>query len=262
MSPKKVLITGVYGLIGSTTYLSLRSQPDQYELYGLDLHRQLSERAPQDRVVDLPEDRFYQADLTDFDAIRQAVSGKAVVVHLAADPQGRNWESLLNNNLKGAYHVFEACKQTGVSRIVFASTYLVSQGYAEEEPYTSIVRGKFDAVPSSYTRLTTDHAARPRDLYAASKLFNESLAHVYQSDSLSCLGIRIGGVRNQPDGRGDVWVSLRDLVQLITCCINAPAALRHDVFYAMSHNRWAWVDIENARQKVGYAPQDSAEDYE
>ena len=262
MSAKKILITGVYGLIGSTTYLSLRNHPERYELYGLDIHRQMSERAPQDRVVDLSEQRFYQADLTDFDTIRKAVTGKDIVVHLAADPHGRSWESLLNNNLIGAYHMFEACKQAGVRRLVFASTYLVSQGFAEEEPYSSIVRGKFAAVPTTYTRLTPDQAARPRDLYSASKVFNESLAHVYQSDTFSCLGIRICGVRNQPDGRGDVWVSLRDLVQLITCCIDAPQEVRHEVFYALSNNRWGWVDIENARRKVGYAPQDSAEDYE
>ena len=42
----KVLITGVMGHIGSSTYLSLAEQPDRYDVYGLDRDRQLSHRVP------------------------------------------------------------------------------------------------------------------------------------------------------------------------------------------------------------------------
>lgn len=261
MAPTKVLITGVYGLIGSTTYRSLTQHPDRYEVYGHDRHRQASERVPQGRAIDVPLERFYECNLLDTAGIAAAVSGKDVVVHLAADPEGRSWDSLLHNNLIGAYNMFEACKQAGVKRIIIASTYLVSQGYVEEEPYHAIVRGRFEKVTGEIPVLTADMATRPRDLYAASKLWKEALAQVYQSDALSCLCIRIGGIRSDPGDRGDVWCSPRDLVQLITRCIDAPADIRFDIFYAMSNNRWRWVDIEHARQRVGYVPQDSAEDF-
>ncbi|MBM3264089.1 MAG: NAD(P)-dependent oxidoreductase [candidate division Zixibacteria bacterium] len=261
MIPTRVLVTGVYGLIRSTLYLSLKQHPDRYEVFGLDRHRRMSDRVPEGRQIEIPDDRFYACDLLDAAGIADAVAEKDVVVHLAGDPQGLGWESLLHNNLIGAYHTFEACKQAGVKRIVTASTYLVSQGYAEQEPYTSIVRGRLDAVTGEIPVLTADMATRPRDLYAATKIWKESLAQVYHSETFSCICIRIGGILDEPGPRGDVWCSPRDLVQLITRCIDAPTDIRFDIFYAMSDNRWRWVDIEHARRRVGYAPQDSAENF-
>ncbi|HCR17626.1 MAG TPA: NAD(P)-dependent oxidoreductase, partial [Candidatus Latescibacteria bacterium] len=35
MSPKKVLVTGVYGLIAGAIYRKLSKLPDQYEVYAL-----------------------------------------------------------------------------------------------------------------------------------------------------------------------------------------------------------------------------------
>ena len=34
-----------------------------------------------------------------------------------------------------------------------------------------------------------------------------------------------------------------------------------DVFYAVSNNERRWMDIEHAREVIGYMPQDRAEDY-
>lgn len=47
MPPKRILITGVTGLIGYATYTRLQHHPEQYEVYGLDLSRQLSDRVPE-----------------------------------------------------------------------------------------------------------------------------------------------------------------------------------------------------------------------
>ena len=48
---------------------------------------------------------------------------------------------------------------------------------------------------------------------------------------------------------------------MVERCIDAPDDLRFDIFYAVSNNRYRWVDIEHAREVVGYVPQDRAEDY-
>lgn len=55
-------------------------------------------------------------------------------------------------------------------------------------------------------------------------------------------------------------MSQRDIVQIIERCINANDSLRFEIFYGMSNNDLRWVDTENARRKVGYVPQDRAED--
>jgi hypothetical protein len=48
---------------------------------------------------------------------------------------------------------------------------------------------------------------------------------------------------------------------MVERCIGAPEALRFDIFYAVSNNRWSYRDVEHAREVVGYVPQDAAEDH-
>lgn len=124
----KVLITGIGGIVGSSVYLYLKQFPEQYDLYGLGRRRTLSERVEDDRQIDLPDEKFFVCDIADMEGVQRAVQGMDVVVHLAADPTGRLWESLLNANIIGAYNIFEASYQAGVERIVAASSIQVSYG--------------------------------------------------------------------------------------------------------------------------------------
>ena len=262
MPPKNVLITGVSGLVGSAAYLHLSQWPDRYALYGLGRRRALSERIFDQREIDLPAERFAVCDVADMAGVKRAVAGMDAVVHMAADPAGRGWDSLRDNNLIGAYNIFEACREAGVGRVVAASTIQVSQGDTEEEPYCTLVAG--DAVAEDLEKVSPQTPAQPRNLYAASKVWSESLARVYaHSHDMSCLCIRIGWVTGEDEprnGRGDIWCSQRDIAELIKCCIDAADDVRFDIFYGMSDNRRRWVDIENARRRVGYISRDRAED--
>jgi hypothetical protein len=53
----------------------------------------------------------------------------------------------------------------------------------------------------------------------------------------------------------DAWVSRRDLNQLVEKCID-DETLQWAVFNGLSDNRFKRLDISDARQLVGYAPQD------
>ena len=265
MSARKVLITGATGLIGHTAYLHLSANRDKYEVYGLDRSRQLSERVPKDRTLEIPGDQFFECDLGNFDAVLKAVTGMDTVVHMAADASGGEWDSVLNNNIIGAYNMFEACRQAGVKRLIAASTIQVSTGYREREPYRAIGEGRFEEVPKDFPVVTADMPAEPRNLYASSKVWSESLARTYaHTHDMSCIIIRPGWVVAEdkpPQPGGDnIWCSQRDIAQLIECCIDAGDDVRFDIFWAMSDNKWRWVDIEHARRRVGYIPRDSAED--
>jgi len=118
MTSKKVLITGISGIVGSSAYLHLKQYPEKYDLYGLGRRRALSERVSDDRQIDLPDEKFFLCDIADMEGVQRAVEGMDAVVHMAADPRGRIWESLLRNNIVGAYNVFEASLQAGVKRVV------------------------------------------------------------------------------------------------------------------------------------------------
>jgi nucleoside-diphosphate-sugar epimerase len=265
MSAIKVLVTGVYGLIGNLVYTHLTRFPDAYKVYGSARRYQHSDRLRDEQVVDVPEKRFYLADLTDYNSIQRAVQGMDVVVHMAADASGtKGWESLHSNNVIGAYHVFEACRLAGVKRLLYASTIQVNYGYQLDEPYSAIWQGQVEDVPAQIPLVTAIMPDRPLNLYSASKIWGEALAHIYAyRHGLSCIVLRIGWVLGDDRPRqnwmhGD-WCSQRDIVQLVRRCIDAPESLRYDIFYGVSDNRYRFVDIEHARQVVGYVPQDRAE---
>jgi NAD+ dependent glucose-6-phosphate dehydrogenase len=266
MSVKKVLITGVYGLIAGAVYKRLCAQSESYETYGLARRRHPSVRVPTEWDVDVPEERFIQSDLSNLEQVTEAVQGMDVVVHMAAEPDPwAEWDKILASNIVGAYHVFGACRLAGVKRVVYASSVMVSWGYRDVEPYKAITETRYDDITAPVPIVTHEWPTRPCDLYASSKVFGEALAHTYaHRHGLSCLCLRIGSVvaEDRPISTDllAVWCSQRDIVQLVERCIQAPDSLRHGVFYGVSDNRWRWVDIEHARQVLGYAPQDRSED--
>lgn len=267
MPARKVLITGAYGLIGNVAYRHLREHADRYDPYGMGRRKRASDRIREERLCEIPDDRFRIADMADAAAVRRAVEGMETVVHMAADPSGGGgWESVRDSNVAGSYHLFEACREAGVKRVIYASSIMVSFGYGDEPPYDAIFRKRPQDVPEEIPPITHTMPNRPTTLYAASKIWGEALARVTADrHGLSCICLRIGWVlgddRPRPDRLGGDWCSQRDIARLIRLCIDAPEDLRFDIFYGTSDNRYRFVDIEHAREVVGYIPQDRAEDH-
>jgi len=264
----KVLITGAYGLIGNLVYARLAEQPGSYEAYGLARTMGPSARAESINLYAIPAGRLHLADVSDFGAVQRAVEGMRVVVHLAADPDGRaGWESVLKNNIIGAHTIFEACRLAGVKRVIYASTNQVVFGYTADERYKALFakplgESASEALPPLDHTLPT----RPLNAYACSKVFGEALAYMYAyTHGLSCICLRIGWVvpgDRVPHPRAQrLWCSQRDIVQLVERCIHASDSLRFDVFFGQSDNRHNLVDIQHAKDVLGYSPQDRAEDH-
>lgn len=84
------------------------------------------------------EVELVEADLRDAEAVSAAVAGCDTVFHLAAQTiVGVARESPLDTfetNVRGAWHVFEACRGQGVERVVFASSDK-AYGASPELPY-------------------------------------------------------------------------------------------------------------------------------
>ena len=55
------------------------------------------------------------------------------------------------------------------------------------------------------------------------------------------------------------WCSPRDLTQLLVKCLRSD--LNFGLFFGISNNTQRRWDLENARQLLGYEPQDNAADY-
>lgn len=268
MSVKKVLVTGVYGLIGGEVYQRLHAQPDRYQVFGLARRRYPSDRSSQTRNLDIPDDRFFLSDMGDLDTMVGAMQSIDTVVHMAADPrQDAPWDSILKSNIIGTKNVYEAAFICGVRRVVYASSVMVSWGYFDDEPYKSIFEGRYeDLTPEAIPIVQHTWPTRPTADYPASKVWGEGMGWYYaHRKGLSVICLRIGWVNDvdYPHTHGWAqagWCSKRDIAQLVEKSIEAPENLRFDIFYGVSNNKWNWVDIEHARQIIGYSPQDRGED--
>jgi uronate dehydrogenase len=267
LCPTKVLVTGAFGLIGGAVYRHLHAQSDRYDVYALSRRRASSQRRREQQPLDIPDEKLHLADLTDVDALRRAAVGMEVVVHMAAAAdENAGLESVLASNVIGAYHVFEASRQAGVKRLVFASSVMANWGYQYDEPYKAIKECRFEDVPDEIPIVTHLDPVRPTELYSASKVWGESLAQVYaDAHGLSCICLRIGWVNGadrpyRPE-LAAVWCSQRDIADLVERCVNAAEDLRFDIFYGVSNNRHRWVDIDHPRHMLGWVPRDCAEDF-
>jgi uronate dehydrogenase len=264
MFPKKILITGAYGLIGNLLYGHLAQNPQAYDIFGLDRQSHPSRRLPPSKTHVIPDQKFFLGDISDLATVQQVLEGVHTLVHLAADPDGKEWQSVLTNNIVGAYNIFDASRLAGVQRVIYASTNQVIFGYMREDPYRVYLMGDSTEIsPEGFPPIDHTRPLRPLNQYTCSKIFGESLAYMYsQVHGLSCICLRIGWVidSDYPPTRWGrtVWCSHRDIVQLLERCINAPESLRFDIFFGHSDNRYNLADIQHARDVLGYAPQDGA----
>jgi nucleoside-diphosphate-sugar epimerase len=191
-----------------------------------------------------------------------------------ADPAS-TFESVVQNNVIGTRNVYEAARQAGVSQVIFASTNHAVSGW------------EIECGPSLYTlddpRTIDEHAEiRPDSPYGWSKAAGEGLGrHYVDLHGLRVHVLRIGWVL---DAAGDadpltqdvlgetqpvlgerdlqrrlraIWLSHRDCVHLVDCCLRADH-IRFGIYYGVSNNPRLFYDLANARRDLGYAPQDSA----
>ncbi len=249
MAGKKVLITGMSGLIGGALRARLEGN---YELSALNRR-------------DVPGVTCHRADIGELEAILPAFQGIDVVVHLAASVEtGAPFATMLHHNVVGTYNVFEAARRGGVTRVVYASSGATVANWEREMPYNALAEGRYEEVADGWRQLTHESPLRPTGLYGCSKVWGEALArHFADTTPLSILCLRIGRVteadRPTTPREFSVWCSQRDVARLLEACIEAPETLKFDIFYGVSDNRWSYRDMEHVRDVLGFVPEDRAE---
>jgi len=140
---RRILITGLSGLIGS----ALRKHVEgKYAL------RALNRRA-------VPGVETHQADLGDLAAIQPAFRDVDTVVHLAAAAGDKHAaDVLMRSNVVGAFNVFEAARNAGVKRVIFASSGATVSGWERDPPLSHLVAGRY----AEAGKVTPGCTARPR----------------------------------------------------------------------------------------------------
>ena len=229
----KILLTGVSGGVGTMI------RPMLLEAYREILLTDRTEPA------DLQAgERFVAADLADFNAMRELMTGIDAVVHLGGHSIEGEWDEILQSNIIGLYNTYEAARLAGVSRIVFATSNHAVGFYPRSQTIDNTVPPK------------------PDSRYGVSKVFGEALGSLYSNKhGMRVTDIRIGNVGYEPldKRRLSIWLHPEDLVQLIRIGLEHPD-IEHETVYGMSDNKRAWWDNSRAAE-LGYKPKHKSEDF-
>ena len=233
---RHILVTGAAGNIGS--YFAEHAH-DRYEL-------RLMVLPSDDATAIQPFGEVVTGDLLDLDRMKELCTDIDTVVHLAANPDpSATWDSLLQDNIIGTYNVMVAAKATGCRRLIYASSIHAVSGYLPD------------------VQVKTSEPVNPGDLYGVTKCFGEAMGrYMAEQEGLSVIALRIGAFQPHESALGeqgvamlDAWVSQRDLHQLIERCIDVEN-IKFAIFHGLSNNRFKRLDISDAREIVGYDPQD------
>jgi uronate dehydrogenase len=228
---KTVLITGAGGGVGT----HLRQQlAGKYALRLSDIRR----------LKPGAGETFVQADIANLKDMLRATKGVDAFVHLGGYSVEGAWKDILNANIIGCYNAFEAARHNGVKRILFATSNHAVGFYRRDQ--------------------VIDHRVyvKPDSRYGVSKVFGEALGSLYaEKYGMEVFCMRIGNVGTAPidKRRLSIWISPRDIAQLVTIGIEHPD-IRFEIVYGVSNNRRSWYDNSNAL-RLGYRPVDDSEAY-
>lgn len=238
MNKRKVLLTGGGGRIGPHVLPALGER--------FDLRNYNLEPIPGDPDTVI-------GDLQDLDVLKGAMQGVEAVIHLAATSDEASFvEKLVPNNVVGLYNTFEAARQAGVKRLVFASTCQTMSAYRGQQEQT----------------LTTTDPPRPGTLYGATKVLGEVMGRwFHDKHQIEFVGIRIGWflpydaprLRDPKRGARNLWLSPRDAASLFIRAVE-----KENVGYALVYGTSKTVteqfSLREGRELLDWEPADDVAD--
>lgn len=227
---ERLLLTGAAGGLGRV----LRPKLREYAR-----HVRVSDRA--DCGAAQAGEEVVTADLADPAAVHRLLAGVDAVLQFGGVSLEAPFAELVPANVTGLYNVYEAARQHGVRRIVYASTSHVVGFYRQSEV------------------IGTDVPLRPDCLYAVTKCFGEALSRYYfDRFGIETVCLRIGSSFPEP-ANPRMLVSLLsydDLVELVRCALLTPR-VDHSIVYGVSDNAVRWWDNTRAAH-LGFHPKDSS----
>lgn len=231
---KRILLTGASGNLGRELREKLSGWVDVLRL------SDIAEMAPA-----RAGEEVQQCDLADFDAVKALVADCDGIIHLGGLSTENTFKNILSANIEGTYNIYEAARQHGIKRILFASSNHTI-GFHERE-----------------TLLDADSPMRPDSLYGVSKGFGELLARYYfDKFNIETANVRIGSCFEKPLDRRMLatWLSIDDLVEL-TKRVFEVDRLGCPIIYGVSDNKEVWWDNRKVSY-LGWKPTDSSARFE
>lgn len=187
-----ILVTGGAGFIGFSVAKELLKRGDEVIIVD-NLNDYYDVKLKKDRLALINDKiKFYKIDISDFESMKKVFSENRIdkVCHLAAQAGVRysieNPFAYEKTNNIGTLNILELMKDFNVKDLVYASSSSVYGGN-EKTPFS-----------------VEDNVDKPISLYAATKKYNELMAHVYHKlYGINCFGLRFFTVYG-PWGRPDM----------------------------------------------------------
>lgn len=228
---KKLVLTGAAGRLGSYLREPLSRMCDEFVSTDI---------APAIGTL-YPGERYVKADLAQMEQIKPVLEGADMVVHFGAIVDEAPFEEMWGPNFVGSYNIWEAARQHGVRRVIYASSIHAVGMHLKSH------------------RIGIDAAHAPDGFYGLAKCFSEDLGRMYWDKcGLESVHLRILSCAQVTSPRAlGSWLSYDDLIQLVSRAIDTPTT-GFAIVYGVSNNDRAPVDNSGAGF-LGYRPRDNAE---
>ena len=206
----KILLTGAAGGLGKELRKRLNNFRDTKRLSDIS---DLGQAQANEEIV--------YCDLSDFDSVLALLDGVDEIIHLGGVSIEDTFANILSANLIGTYNIYEAARQKGITRILFASTNHTI-GFHDRE-----------------TLLDASSELRPDSIYGVSKGYGELMArYYYDKFNIESACVRIGSSFEKPLDRRmmDTWLSFEDLTSLVKRIFEVDR-LGYAIIYGVANNR-------------------------
>lgn len=206
-------------------------------------------------------------DVEDEAALTAAFEDQDIVVHLAGNPSPEaEWASVLSANIDGTYNVYEAALETGVERVVFASTNHIHQMHNIGDP------DRPETLREDPTTVRPDAPHRPDSYYGVSKVAGEALGNYYaMKTGLDVVHLRIGWLLTAEELRDRqteeaavaryaraMWLSPADCADGVRSAVEASLERNPVAVNLISANHDRYLSITETQRQLGYAPVDNS----
>lgn len=248
-----VLITGAAGRVGRNLSRLLEEQK-RYRLRLTDIAEGTIDGRPVEKL-----------DLMDFEKVIQNVQAVDAIVHcaIASYPSTatdanevtlRDYHNrMLEVNIKGTYHLYEAARINRIPRVVYISSLTVALGHG------------------CNSDLREDLSPKPENLYACTKLFGENLAEFFsRTHAISSVVLRLGqpfplglphekSWKNDPHARAH-FATHGDIMHAVDCALQA-TQVRFGIYNVVSLNDCNRVSCSHGRE-IGFQPREHWADFD
>lgn len=206
-------------------------------------------------------------DVTDREAFADALSGEDVLIHLAANPSpDADWDGVFETNIDGTYNAYEVARESGVRRVVFASSNHAVHLHNAADP------DEPESLREDARAVRPDDPTKPDSYYGVSKVAGEALGQLYaERHGIEVVNLRIGWLMDEAELRETqdeseekarfaraMWLSPRDCRAVVRRCVEADLPESPVVAHGISRNDDRYLSLTETSLALGYRPRDDS----